>query len=265
MSPLLGSQCTLTMEDLTWLTDTLLVVTDGEEKQKPATTDFAKWQKTHFFRTILPPERNLCYRIAKYAQRQLNDVIRFGAVYDTEAKEPLIHDCKSESINQSNNQTRNECPNKPINQSIGQDHTRSWTTNQSINQSINQEKLFLCALVEMIVFWSDIIFRCITHQELPAEMFNLVDQSKVRELLKKYTDAVRPHTKFGRPFSQTDKDKRLSTPSLHSWTLAMEHPVKMPAKPITRETTIWNWHKKTHQNPPPPPNNHSFVSKKTAL
>ncbi|OQV11878.1 hypothetical protein BV898_13845 [Hypsibius exemplaris] len=191
MSPLLGSQCTLTMEDLTWLTDTLLIVSDGDQTKPAGIMDYARWQKTHFFRTAIQPEKNLCYRIAKYAQRQLNDVVRFGAVYDTEAKEPLILDCR-----------------------------------------------------KMITFWSDIIFRCITHQELPAPLFNLVDQAAIRELMNKYSDAIRqePHSDPDHASKNpTTAEKRMSTPSFHSLQLAMQHPVTMPpTKPLVRETMIWD-------------------------
>lgn len=57
--------------------------------------EYSKWQRRHFFRTITTEESQLTNEIAEYAKRQLKDVIRFGAVYDTEVKEPLIQGCKS--------------------------------------------------------------------------------------------------------------------------------------------------------------------------
>lgn len=89
---LAGSQCNLTTDDLTWITETLRVVTDRDGN----TNDGPKWQRKQFFRTMILPERILANRIARYAQRQLDEVVRFGTVLDTGDKIPLIQECKRE-------------------------------------------------------------------------------------------------------------------------------------------------------------------------
>lgn len=91
---LTGSHCTLTTEDLTWITDTLRAVTDRDGCGGAQKSEGQKWQRKQFFRTMIHAERVLASRVARYAQRQLDEVVRFGAVLDTEEKVPLIQECK---------------------------------------------------------------------------------------------------------------------------------------------------------------------------
>ncbi|XP_055342595.1 uncharacterized protein LOC129591093 isoform X2 [Paramacrobiotus metropolitanus] len=100
--PARESNCTLTTEDLTWITETLRVVTDQREKGDERRGSMSggkgelglKWQRRHFFKTIILMERQLTKKIARMAQRQLDEVVRFGVVLDTEEKVPLTQECK---------------------------------------------------------------------------------------------------------------------------------------------------------------------------
>ncbi|GAU96439.1 hypothetical protein RvY_07885 [Ramazzottius varieornatus] len=195
-----GSENTLTMEDLNWLTDTLLVVTNSSEH--PKMLEYSKWQRRHFFRTITTEESQLTNEIAEYAKRQLKDVMRFGAVYDTEVKEPLIQGCK-----------------------------------------------------RLIAFWSDVVFRCITHQELPDAFSQIVPQDGVRQIASWYSDAVKEPIKKKRlpaisifkrklDISLTTKTRSESFESQSFTTQTVSEtiylPLPSPEKQTKRETLIWD-------------------------
>ena len=108
---------------------------------------------------------------------------------------------------------------------------------------------YCSSLLGLIAFWSDVVFRCITHQELPEAFGQTVPHEGVRQIASWYTEAVRePSQKKPPPTISIVKRKLNNTvitrfPSIQSSTKQpTPEIVKLPqAETQTkRETMIWD-------------------------